>query len=212
MRRSCVAAACLGFLLPGVVEAATWRLQLEPLQVSAVRLDAVYEDLAGVESRGAMRLGLGATLAWRERFELAFGVGRCAVRTDFGLLDGPTARIERADARFELRGRAPVRWRGWMLQGAAGIGRLALRYDPNAVRLDVGGLTFDVQLDDVGTWTRHIAAELLHDLPGSASIVFRTAWSFYELDVATPSGEEKRRMRDLHAGLALRVPVFSSPR
>ena len=109
---------------------------------------------------------------------------------------------------LELRGRAPLQIAGWMLQGGLGLGRLSLRYHPDAVRLDLGGAVFDVRLDDVDTWTRHAAAELLHGLPGSASLVVRTAWSFYTLDVATPSGTEKRRMRDLHAGLALRVPVY----
>ena len=146
-------------------------------------------------------------MAWRQRLELAANLGRGSLRFDFGLLDGPTSRIERADASMELRARLPVQWMGWALQGGVGVGRLSLRYHPDTIRLDVGGIAFDVQLDDVATWTRHFAAELLHELPGSASIVFRTAWSFYDLDVATPSGEQNRRGRDLHAGVALRVRV-----
>ena len=207
MTRLRVAMGLLAVLLPGAAAAANWSVQLEPLHVSATRLDAVYDNLAGVESRAAMRLGLGATLRWRERLELATGVGRAALHTDFGLLDGPSARIERADAHFELRARA-VSYRRWALQAGAGIGRLTLRYDPERLRFDVGGVVVDVQLDEVATWTRHLTAELLHELPGSAAIVFRTAWSFYALDVATPEGNQTRAVRDLHAGFALRVPVF----
>ena len=207
MRRAALVVGMIGTLVPGTVEAGAWRVQLEPLHVSAARLDAVYSTLAGVESRTAMRLGLGATLVWRQRVELATNVGRSSMHTNFGLLAGPTARLERADVSVEVRGRAPLRVAGWMLQGGVGLGRLSLRYQPDALRLDVGGAVFDVQLDDVDTWTRHAAAELLHGLPGSASLVFRAAWSFYALDVATPNGSDERRMRDLHAGVVLRVPV-----
>ncbi len=206
MSRARVAAAFVLVAWPATAGALDGRLQLEPLHVGATRLDAMYANVAGVESRGAMRLGLGAAWAWHPRFSVAVQLGRGALHTDFGLLEGPTVRLERADTALELRGRALTLGR-WALQAGVGVGRLTLRYDPERVRFDVGGVSVDVQLDDVGTWTRHVAAELLHELPGSASLAFRTAWSFYVLDVATPNGTQERAVRDLHVGLALRVPV-----
>jgi hypothetical protein len=181
---------------------------LEPLQLGVARLDAAYTESAGMGSRTAARLGLGARLRVHAALELGFALGKSSGRTDFGLLGGPSARLERSDASVELAWRTPLAVAGWALQAAAGAGRLTLRYHPDALALDLGGETYVVALDDVGAWTEHVAAELLHGLSGRAQIVLRTAWTFYALRIATPAGDTRQRLADLHLGLSLRVPAW----
>ena len=202
-------AALLGGAAPALpAPPAPLQVRLEPVQVAGVGLDDVYTEVAGVESGAAVRLGLGASFAWKHGLELGCAMGRAALRTDFGLLGGPRARIERADAGAELRWRPPLAHRGWCVQFAAGIGRLALRYRPDHVEFSAGGETIAVDLDRVGAWTRSVAAELLHAAPGRSEIVLRAAWIFYPLPVATPAGDTERAARDLQAGIALRVPAW----
>lgn len=195
-------------LLPADSAAAPLRLRLEPLHLAIERLDDTYTAVAGLQSRASARVALGAALDWGGCVQLACGVGRGSARTDFGLLDGPTARLERADTSVELRWRLPFEMRGWSMQAAVGGGRLQLRYRPERLTFAVGGAEFDVGLDPFGAWTRQLAAELLHDLPGSGQLVLRTAGRFYTLDVATPNGTQRRAVRDLQVGVAIRVAIF----
>ncbi|UCE03592.1 MAG: hypothetical protein JSW67_05245 [Candidatus Latescibacterota bacterium] len=183
-------------------------LLIEPLQLGGLRLDAVYGNVAGVEARLPLRLGLGMTWVGPHGLHLGVGFGRASVHTDFGLLDGSQVRLERADSSVELRWRPPLALRGVTLQVGAGLGRLTLRYHPEALRFALGGETFEVALDEVSTWTRHLATELVYALPANAHLALRTAWTFYGLDVATPFGEESRAVSDLQSGVLLRVPVW----
>jgi hypothetical protein len=181
---------------------------IEPLQLGGIRLDAMYGNVAGVDARLPLRLGLGMTWVGPRALGLGVGFGRASVHTDFGLLEGPRVRLERADSSVELRWRPPLALLGVTLQAGAGLGRLTLRYHPDAVRFEVGGESFEVALEQVSTWTRHLAAELVYALPANAHLALRTAWTFYDLEVATPDGEESRAVRDVQSGVLLRVPVW----
>jgi hypothetical protein len=181
---------------------------IEPLQFGGVRLDALYTTVAGVDSRAPMRLGLGLTFVAPHGVQAGIGVGRSSTHTDFGLLSGPQVRLERADSSVELRWRPPFALRGFAAQAGVGFGRLTLRYHPERARFELGGETIDVELHEVAAWTRHVAAELVYTLPANAHLALRTVWTFYALDVATPVGEERRRVRDVQMGVLLRVPVW----
>lgn len=179
--------------------------RLEPVHVGAIVLDDVYPDVAGTESGEAIRLGVGACLSWSCGLELGCSLGRSALRSDFGLLGGPSVRVKRADTGVELRYRPPLEYGGWGAQAGAGLGRVMLGYRPDHVEVVAGGETIAVDLDDVGSWSHGIAAELLHGLPGSTQIVLRSAWTFYSLRIATPSGEATRSVHDWTIGVALRA-------
>ena len=202
-RRVLHAALALG-LAGGSAAAAPLELWLEPVQASALVLGPLYTKTAGVDGRSTAHLGLGAAVGWKS-WQGAVTFGRAARHTDFGLLEGPRVRLERADVLTEVRWRAPLELQGFGFQAAAGLGRLLLRYHPDRVVFSAGGETFEVALGETAAWTRQVAAEVLHDLPGNAWIALRTSWIFYAMDVATPSGTERRDVRDVQAGVALRV-------
>ena len=201
--RALLAALALG-LAGGSAAAAPLELWLEPVQASALILGPLYTETAGVDGRSTAHLGLGAAVGWKS-WQGAVVFGRAARHTDFGLLDGPRVRLERADVQAEVRWRAPLAVRGFGFQAAAGLGRLALRYHPDRVVFSAGGESIEVALGETSAWTRQLAAELLHDLPGNAWIALRTTWIFYAMDVATPAGTERRDVRDVQAGVGLRV-------
>lgn len=180
---------------------------LEPISFGVERLDAVYSS-AGLGSRTAARVGVGAAVELGKRLTLACDLGRTTSHADFGLLGGDGARLERSDANLELRWRVPGRFRGWSLQPALGAGRLRLAWRPETLNLDAGGTTFVVSLPPVSEWTRHVAAEVLHPVSGRGQVVLRVAYRFYGLDVATPDGSRREEVRDVQAGASLRVGVF----
>jgi len=196
--------AAAGALLAG--RAAAVEVFLEPVHAGVVRMDALYVERAGAQDRAAVQLALGAGVGWRD-WQLGVVLGRAASDTDFGLLDDPGVRLERADTRAELRWRPPLPLAGWALQAVAGAGRLNLRYHPDRIAVAAGGETFVVALDETATWTRHVAAEVLHELRDTAWIVLRAGMSFYALDVATPQGPVREDLGDLHCSVLLRVRV-----
>ena len=202
MRRAAWALAA-AWALTGAPVAAT-ELYLEPVQAGALRLDALYVERAGVHRRAAMQLTLGASVGWHD-WQFGIASGRAMSDTDFGLLEDPGVRLERAETRAELRWRTPLRLAGWGLQAVAGIGRLTLRYDPDRVAVSAGGETFTVALNASHAWTRHAAAEVLHGVRDNAWIILRLGGSFYALDVASPQGMTRDDLADLQASVLLRV-------
>ena len=201
--RSGVLAAALLLSPLGAAGAAPLRFFVDPLQVGVERLDAAYVAL-GVDTRTAVRIGAGAGLDWRGRAQLALGASTSAGDTDFGLLVSPGVHLERRDVSCEVRFRAPWTWRGFAVQGAAGLGRLALAYHPDALVVDAGGAPETVALDAVHAWTRVLAAEVLHSI-GRCDVVLRGSSRSYALELGTPEGPARRDVRDLQAGLWIRV-------
>jgi len=203
-RASCVvgvATACAA--LPTAAQ--SLHFVIEPAVVGVERLDDLYAG-GGLEARTAARLGAGAAIGFGERWSLGFGLGVAAGTADFGLLDGTTARLVRTDAYAELRGRVPGRWRGIGMQLVAGGGRLALRYHPEHVAVNVEGATYDVDLEPIDRWTGHLGFEVVHALAGG-EVGLRSTWRFYSMEVASPSGIDKRGARDWITGLVLRVAL-----
>ncbi len=201
---SCVAVLLAAACCAAAPRAAAVELHVEPLQASVLCLDALYTETAGVDSRAAARLGLGVS-AGRGPWSLALAAGRATTHTDFGLLDGPRVRLERADTQVLLRYRLPLPGSGFSFEPAAGLGRLTLRYHPDRIAIAAGGQSLDVALEATHAWTRHVAAELLHGLHGRAWISLGIGWTFYTLDVATPMGTTRRDLHDWQAGVGLRV-------
>ena len=180
---------------------------IEPFSFGVERLDPVYAN-AGLGSRTAARLGLGAAVELGSRLTLACDWGRATAHADFGLLGNSGARLERSDANLELRLRAPGRLFGWSLQPALGAGKLRLAWRPESLDLEAGGTTFVVSLHPVSVWTRHLAAEVLHPVSGRGQVVLRLVCRSYGLDVAAPEGTRREPVRDWQAGASLRVGVF----
>jgi hypothetical protein len=180
---------------------------LEPVVPGIEHLDPVYTQVAGVDSRTTGRLGCGAAVQVWGPLAAGLGFGMAASTTDFGLLDGPTARLARFDVTGEVRARPPSTLHGFGVQVAVGGGFLGLGYRPDRVELATEAGPITVDLEPVRRFTRHVAAEVLHSVPGG-EIGLRTSWRFYSLEVATPAGPESRAVRDLQLGLVLRVAVF----
>jgi len=201
-----LAALCaVAALLPACAAALPIGFQIEPVAVGIERLDALY-DASGLEWRTTGRLGAGCALTVGSYAALGVEIGTAAGSTDFGLLDATAVRLARTDVQIELRGRVPGTLHGFGLQLGAGGGRLSLRYHPDHVVLAVDGATYDVALQPIGTWTHHVAAEVLHAMPGG-TIGVRTVWRFYALDVESPSGVTRQDARDLLLGMVLRVDL-----
>ena len=218
-------ALCVLLAVPAGAEAGELALVIEPMSASFEHSGAA--DALGFTSTTGARIGCGVGVR-RGSLQLALLFGRSATRTDFGLLDGPTSRVERATTEIEMRWAPPLRLGPIGVQVAGGAGRLGLRYHPDSVRIVLSGTAYDVALAPEHAWTRHVAAELLHPLSGTgrtgnpqaghaqtgnarsapAHIVLRAAWRFYALDVATPSGIERRGLVDAQVGVALRAGVF----
>ncbi len=207
MIRRAVLAAAATAAVHGAAAAAPVAIHLELLQPSVVVLDPLYTETAGLDRRAVGALGLGASAAiggW----SAAVAVDRASAATDFGLLEAPAVRLAFADTRAEMRWRPPLLRGGWGAQVAAGVGRRTLRYSPESIAITTGGATFQVALGETHTWTRHLAAEVLHAVHGNAWIALRTSWTFYSLDVQSQRGVLRQPVRDLHVGLALRVQVY----
>jgi hypothetical protein len=183
--------------------AAPARVWLEPFGIGVERLDSTW-DASGLDQRTAARMHAGIGVEVGRGFTVAAGLGCASGTTGFGLLAGPSARLVRTDATVELRARAPIAVQGWRMQAVLGGGRLRIAYRPDAVVLDTSGGAIAVALAPVHAWTRHVAAELLHGV-GDGEIVLRAGWRWYGLDVATPAGNERRDLRDLQCGLAVRI-------
>jgi hypothetical protein len=192
-------------LWPPAAGAAPLRFAVEPVSPGFVHLDRTYEA-TGLASRNAVRLGIGAAATW-ERLTLAGALGSATGTTDFGFFAGPRATLEQRDWWMELRSELPWAWRGFRLQGAAGAGRLALVHHPDRILLPFETGATAVDLPPVHAWTRHLAAEVLHGI-GRCDFVLRTSWRFYAMDVASPSGIDRRRVCDVQAGVALRAVIF----
>jgi hypothetical protein len=186
-------------------QAAPARLWFEPAAFGIERLDPVWAA-SGVE-RTAAHIGAGIGYDLGRGWTLAAAIGCAAGRTDFGLLEGPGARLVRSDARLELRARAPFEFGGWSVQAAVGGGRLRTAYRPDAIVLATSGGALEVDLPPVHAWTRHVAAEVLHAWAQSTLFV-RAGWRWYGFDVATPGGIERRGVRDAQFGCGMRVAVF----
>jgi len=202
MRGLVVAALLLG---PTATGAAPLRFMVEPVAPGVVRLDPLYGE-TGLASRTTVRLGIGAAIAYGPG-TLALGIGTAAGSRDFGFFAGPRATLEQRDASLELRGAMPRAWRGFRLQGVAGIGRLALVHHPDRVVVPFETGSIAVDLAPVRAWTRHLAAEVLHGF-GACDLVLRGTWRFYGLDVATPAGPTRRDVCDVQAGVAIRAVIF----
>jgi len=178
---------------------------VEPVAPSLVHLDRTYSE-TGLASRNALRLGIGAAVAYGPA-TLAANLGTATGSTDFGFFAGPRATLEQRDWSCELRGEIPYAWRGFRLQGVAGLGRLALLHHPDQVVLPFEGGSLAVDLPPVHAWTRHFAAEVLHGF-GACDLVLRGTWRFYGLDVASPAGVTRRDVCDVQAGVAIRAVIF----
>lgn len=202
MRRAAwiLAALCAA---PSSAHAMRW--VLEPAAFGADRLDAVVAR--GLVSGTVPRIGAGFGFEPWNGVQMAFTAGMSAGRADFGLLAGPSARLARTDGALELRGRWPRRPTGWGVQGAAGAGRMRLAYHPGQVVLGTTGGAITVDLPPVSTWTRHIAAEVLHSF-GSNELGVRCAWRFYALDIASPAGVRRESLSDTSVSVVLRVVPF----
>ena len=207
MIQRAVLAAALVVGVHGAAAAAPVAIQLELLQPSLVVLDPMYTETAGVDGRTVGALGLGASATIGD-WSAALAIDRASATTDFGLLETPSARLAFADTRVEMRWRPPLLVGGWSAQIAAGMGRRTLSYSPASIDFTTGGATTHVVLGETSTWTRHLAAEVLHAVHGNAWIALRTSWTFYSLEVANPTGVLRQSLRDLHVGLALRVHVY----
>jgi hypothetical protein len=193
-------------LLPRGAGAAPLHLYAEPVQVGLERLDAMHA-VSGLQSRSAVRLGGALGVAIGAHLQVGIAAGTAAGGTDFGLLAGPQARLVRTDVTLEARGRLPYAWHGFGMQGGLGVGWLRFDYQPDRITLDAEGTPIVVELEPVGAWTRQIAAEVLHGIPGG-EMGLRAAWRFYALDVSTPAGIESRSARDLQLGMLVRVTLF----
>jgi hypothetical protein len=180
---------------------------LEPAHLSIEHLDDSFQSRLGLSGRVGMRIAYGAAVQWRQ-WSLGVQQGHAAGRVDFGLLDATASRLNRLETSLEFRWQSPELLAGWRLQPAAGLGRLDLRYRPDVVHVVAGGQTVAVSLASEVRWTRHIAAELLHAMPGQTQLVLRAAWRAYTLDLAAPEGNETRSVQDVQAGLAFRVRPF----
>ena len=181
--------------------------QLEPAHIAVEHLDDVYEERLGLEHGTGVRIAYGLS-ARRHSWTVAVQQGHAASHVDFGLLEDSRTRLHRVDTSLEVRWMSPEFLLGWRLQPALGLGRLDLRYNPDTVQFVAGGQTVLVSLDPVHHTTRHLAAELLHGLPGQTQLVLRASWRFYELDLATTTGQETRAVGDLQTGVAIRVSPF----
>jgi hypothetical protein len=193
-------------LVPAGAGAAPPRFDVEPVSVGIERLDDLYAT-SGLESQTAVRLGVGGSLAVWGPLSVGVGAGMAAGSTDFGLLAGPVSRLSRRDVFAELRARAPGTLHGFGVQVAAGLGRLDLAYHPDRIEIPTQGGAIAVDLASVHAWTRHLAAEVLHSMPGG-EVGLRGVWRFYSLDVASPAGVASQAARDLQLGVSLRVKVF----
>jgi len=193
----------LACALPSGAQAARW--VVEPVVLGADRLDAVVAR--GLETRTVPRIGAGVGVEPWPGVQFGFTAGVSAGSTDFGLLAGPTARLTHTEAGLEVRGRWPRHRAGWGVQGAAGAGRMRLAYHPGSVVLATSGGALAVDLPPVGTWTRHVAAEVLHGF-GRSEIGVRCAWRFYALDVASPAGVRRESLSDTQASVVVRVVTF----
>jgi len=180
---------------------------LEPVHVGLERLDAAFTENLGHATRETARIAYGFGAQWGA-WSLGVTQGHASAHVDFGLLDGTTARLNRTDTSLELRWRSPRLTGGWRLQPAAGFGRLHLSYRPDSLDLITGGQALRVSLSSESRWTHHVAAELLHDLPGSTQLIVRAAWRRTTLDLGTPTGNTTRSLSDLQTGLAFRVQAF----
>ena len=205
--RSVVVACCLLLLAPARAGANGIQWSLEPAQVSVEQLDDAFSSRLRLANRFGVRIAYGASARWNS-WSLGVQQGHASGHVDFGLLDETSARLNRLDTSFEVRWMSPELWAGWRLQPAAGMGRLQLSYRPDELELVAGGQTVQVSLASEVRWTRHVAAELLHMLTGQTQLAFRAAWRTYTLDLASPEGNERTNVRDLQAGLAIRVAVF----
>lgn len=189
--------------VPSSAQAVRW--VLEPAVVGADRLDAVLAR--GLETRTVPRIGAGVGVEPWPGVQFGFTTGVSAGSTGFGLLAGPTARVTHTEAAVEARGRWPRRRAGWGVQGAAGAGRMRLAHHPGSVVLATPGGPLAVDLPPAGTWTRHLAAEVLHAF-GRNEVGVRCAWRFYALDVASPAGVRRESLSDVQASIVLRVVTF----
>jgi hypothetical protein len=222
-------AVCVLLVLPAGAEAGELAFVIEPMHASIERSGAA--DVLGFPSAEAARIGCGVGVG-RGPLQLALLFGRSATRTDFGLLDGPTSRVEHATTELEVRWATPLRLGPIGVQVAGGAGRLGVRHHPDRVHIVLAGSAYDVALPPEHAWTRHVAAELLHSLSGNkragnkragdqqagsarentaagnTQLALRAAWRFYALDVATPAGVERRGLVDAQIGVALRARVF----
>lgn len=202
-----ILACVLACIAPATAGANGVRWDLQPAQVAVERLDAAWVEHLGYAQRLGVRVAYGAAARWRA-WSLGLEQGHASAHADFGLLDGSTSRLNRTDTLLELRWRSPQLPGGWRLQPAVGIGRLDLRYRPDRLSFMAGGQSVSVDLPPETRWTRHVAAELLHDLSGHTQLVVRAAWRAYTLDLGTPEGTATRSMADVQAGLAIRVQPF----
>ena len=202
-----VATCVLASFAPAAAGANGVSLYLEPAQIAVERLDDVYVERLGLAQRLGVRVAYGLAASW-SGWTLAAQQGHAASHVDFGLLEDSRTRLHRVDTSLELRWMSPEFLLGWKLQPAVGLGRLDLRYNPDNLQIVAGGQPVVVALAPVQNATRHLAAELLHDLPGNTQMVFRASWRFYELDLATPTGQETRSVGDLQTGIAIRVKPF----
>lgn len=180
---------------------------LEPAHLAVEQLDDSFESRLGLASRLSVRVAYGVAARYRS-WSLGVQQGHASGRVDFGLLDETSARLNRLDTSLELRWMSPELLAGWRLQPAAGMGRLHLSYRPNEIQVVAGGQTVQVSLASEGRWTTHLAAELLHALPGQSQLVLRAAWRNYSLDLASPEGNESHSVHDVQAGMAIRISPF----
>jgi hypothetical protein len=198
---ACALATC------GPAPAAAVEWQLEPAHVTLERLDAIYDTRVGLSTRLGVRIAYGLGARWGA-WSVGVQQGHATGHVDFGLLDHPGSRLHRMDTSAELRWRLPVDIAGWRVQPAVGVGRIDLRYRPDAVHFVAGGQIVQVTLQPESRWTRHVAAEVLHDVAGHTQLILRAAWRFYRLDLATPEGNETRSVADVQCGVAFRVHAF----
>jgi hypothetical protein len=90
---------------------------------------------------------------------------------------------------FELLARARVTaWRGVGLEALASGGRLALRYEPDHVTVDVGGTPVEVGLGPVDGWVAGAGLALRAALPGRWGVGLEAERRVYALDTAHRSG------------------------
>lgn len=189
--------------LPTSAHAVRW--VVEPAALGIEQLDPVVAR--GMVSRTVPRIGAGLGVEPWTGVQFGFLTGVSAGSADFGLLAGPTARLTHTEAAVEVRGRWPRRRGGWGVQGAAGAGRMRLAYHPGRVVLATSGGAMAVDLPPAGTWTRHVAAEVLHSF-GHSEFGIRCAWRFYALDVASPAGVRRESLSDAQTSLVVRVVTF----
>ena len=153
-------------------------LSLDP-HLADYRWDTTPAGTFGVQALTGRGWLAGGLRWWRSR--TTQGTGLVAASTE------PTVTLDGLELTAQAR---LVTVAGIELWGGGQVGRLHLRYAPDELIVDTGGVPLTVALDPIGEWTVGLGAELRHRVGSRVDVALQAEWSSFALDTAHRRGDE----------------------